>query len=198
MGMYVCDRCVEAHDLEVDPRKLEVRGMCELCRARLGMRSIEWERTRWVVEPNRNVQLPFNELWGDYWRQLVLLRARRECARVVRASDGMPLRYGEDDENTLVRFQERSRSMTLDWFKDYDDEDNEVWSAASPYHDEGSPFYFRIQEISGTGTFKLASDAELMLGEHEKMRFASLEEAKSLCQKDCDEIIAEIEKVVGE
>ena len=84
--------------------------------------------------------------------------------------------------------------MILNWYRDYDASDKELWVAVSPYHDDGSPFYFRIKEVGATGTFGLVSDAEVMLPEHEKLQFATLEEAKAFCQRQCDEIIAEAEK----
>lgn len=82
--------------------------------------------------------------------------------------------------------------MILSWLKDFDADDEEMWAAASPYHDEGSPLYFRITKVGDM--LRLASDAELVCPEHKDIRFATLEDAKVFCQKQCDEIIAEIQK----
>lgn len=106
--------------------------------------------------------------------------------------------------SALRRLQEAERNnadkesgMILNWYRDYDANDKELWAAVSPYHDDGSPFYFRIKEIEEDGTtglFGFVSDAELMLPAYEALRFATLEEAKAFCQKQCDEIIVEAEK----
>ena len=85
--------------------------------------------------------------------------------------------------------------MILNWYKDVDANDKTIWAASSPYNDDGSPLCFRVKEAS-SGQFQLVGDAELMTIAHEALIFATLEEAKSFCQTQCDEIVAQIEAEV--
>lgn len=81
--------------------------------------------------------------------------------------------------------------MKLEWDEECDDDDNTVHSAASPYHDDGSPFRWRISPVVREDRLVWTldgSDAECMPDDDEH-RFTSLDEAKATCQRWCDEII---------
>ena len=76
------------------------------------------------------------------------------------------------------------------WSNVLDDNDNTVWEGPSPYHDEGSPFLWRLrQKLEGDGVVWYADhDAELG-GEGEEWR--TLNEAKVTCQASHDSILKE-------
>ena len=75
------------------------------------------------------------------------------------------------------------------WHEDWDDDDNSIWEGASPYHDDGSPIYWRLKQrlVENKIEWYAAHDAEL--GPEDVPPFDSLEHAKSECQKAHDHII---------
>lgn len=102
MGMYVCERCIKKHDLEVDERGLRTRSICELCHAIKGF-DVEVP-TKWVVAPHRDVRSPRYMLRESYLGQLKNLPKRPDV--FVRASDGKPLNeltFEEFDPKMMVR-----------------------------------------------------------------------------------------------
>ena len=84
---------------------------------------------------------------------------------------------------------------TLSWHADWDnesEEDNHYWEAASIYHDDGTPFYFRIKQRlrEDKHEFYEASDAEVMEDENEPRIWGSLVAAKKGLQATHEEIFA--------
>lgn len=83
-------------------------------------------------------------------------------------------------------------TFPLHWYaEEFDDNDNTIWTASSPFHDDGSPFMFRIKQrlFMDNHEFYEASDAELILDD--PRIWDSLEEAQQAIQNDTDEIIKE-------
>lgn len=72
----------------------------------------------------------------------------------------------------------------LKWHELYDDNDRPYWEAASIYHDDGCPFYFRIR-LKGK-YYREDSDSELV---GVVRNWLSLEAAKSDIQSDHDRMI---------
>lgn len=92
--------------------------------------------------------------------------------------------------------------MRLQWENVYDDDDNDLWEAASPYHDEGNPFCFRIRktnpetEPGEDSAYLLCSDLELMQTNYRNLRFPLLEEAMRFCERDASEIVKDANRPV--
>jgi hypothetical protein len=88
------------------------------------------------------------------------------------------------------------KSIHLDWSEDFDNDDNSIFEAASPYLDgeEGSPFQWRIrQQLKGNKIVWFeSSDLELIADPEYPREWATLEEAKKALQKDHAEILKEI------
>lgn len=70
--------------------------------------------------------------------------------------------------------------MEPKWHEEIDDMDNSTWEAASPYHDDDSPFYWRLRpRISGNQIeWYECHDLELM-DEDSPRGWPTLEEAKA-------------------
>lgn len=83
----------------------------------------------------------------------------------------------------------------LIWYHEYDDNDRNVWEAASPYTDDGSPLYFRILQVAGNGyskrtpRFVLRHDAELQTEGDKRVAFGLLWQAQEYCQRENDAIL---------
>lgn len=82
----------------------------------------------------------------------------------------------------------------LRWDEVWDEEaeyDNHQWESASPYHDDGRPFMFRIRQRlrEDKHEFFEASDAEAMMDEEDPRFWPTLEEAKAALQQDADDIV---------
>lgn len=96
-------------------------------------------------------------------------------------------------ENTDLDSVESTALFVLSWHEEYDDDDNSIYEAASPYHDDGSPFYFRIRQRlrDNKHEFYEASDAEVMMDEDDPRIWESLEAARAAMQTDADDIMRE-------
>ena len=96
-------------------------------------------------------------------------------------------------ENTDRDSAESTALFALSWHEDYDDDDNSMYEAASPYHNDGSPFYFRIRQRlrDNKHEFYEASDAEVMMDEEDPRTWATLNEAKAAIQADANDIVRE-------
>jgi len=94
-------------------------------------------------------------------------------------------------ENTDRDSVESTALFALSWHEEYDNDDNSIYEAASPYHDDGSPFYFRIRQRlrDNKHEFYEASDAEVMMDEEDPRTWPTLEEAKAAMQTDADDIV---------
>jgi hypothetical protein len=79
----------------------------------------------------------------------------------------------------------------IHWHKDYDASENTIWEAASPLHDDGSPFYWRlIPKLEGDQVrWYEGHDAELANGVVNS--FDTLDEGKAFIQEKHDRIISE-------
>mgnify|MGYP000045782527 CR=1 FL=1 len=81
----------------------------------------------------------------------------------------------------------------LDWRTGYDEHDNTLWEANSPYTDEdGSPeFSFRIRQrlFQDKHEFVEDSDAEVMMDEDEPRVWLSLAEAQQAMAQDYADIV---------
>lgn len=84
--------------------------------------------------------------------------------------------------------------MKLDWTEDYDNDDNSIYEADSPYHDDGISFKFRIKQrlVNNRIEFYDASDAECSLGGES---WPTLKKAKAAMEKAYDTILRECETV---
>ena|SRR3990167_3264126 len=82
--------------------------------------------------------------------------------------------------------------MALDWQETFDDDDNSIWEADSPWTDDGASagFMFRLKQrlVGNRIEWYDASDAECTLGGE---TFLTLEEAKAACEAAAETIIAE-------
>lgn len=81
--------------------------------------------------------------------------------------------------------------FSLSWDEQYDDDDNSIYEAASPYHDDGSPFYFRIRQRlrDNKHEFVEDSDAEVMMDEEDPRTWETLDAAKAAMQTDANDIV---------
>lgn len=73
----------------------------------------------------------------------------------------------------------------LNWHELHDDNDSPCWEAASIYHDDGSPFYFRIGMFGKL--YAEDSDSELRKGP--RRTWPTLEAAKGDLQRDHERMI---------
>lgn len=89
-----------------------------------------------------------------------------------------------------------TKKFELDWTIDYDDNDNDIWEAISPYAwEEDGPMVFRIKQrlVNNKIEFYEASDAELIYDDVSR-EWDSLEQAKADMQQDADDIVEEFSK----
>jgi len=79
--------------------------------------------------------------------------------------------------------------MKIEWETHVDETDNDFWEAPSPYHDEGTPIYWRIKQRLWNNSieFYLCHDSEL----DECESFDSLKDAKNHVQKGHESIVKE-------
>lgn len=78
------------------------------------------------------------------------------------------------------------RNHALNWHELHDEHGRPYWEAVSIYHDDGSPFCFRIRKFGAL--YREASDAELM--SHAPRRtWRMLEEAKGDLQREHERMI---------
>jgi hypothetical protein len=75
----------------------------------------------------------------------------------------------------------------LNWEESVDGLNRPTWEAASPYHDDGTPFYFRIKRKGGS--FRLDHDAELMRPGDKAAKFRTLDAAMMACELASSEIL---------
>lgn len=113
----------------------------------------------------------------------------RKCAKMKTNSDTLQEAAGAGSSPSLC-----SPVFPLRWEEMWDEEseyDNHLWEAPSPYHDDGSPFMFRIRQRlrEDKHEFYEASDAEVMMDEDEPRSWETLDEAKAAMQKDADDIV---------
>ncbi len=78
-------------------------------------------------------------------------------------------------------------SNQLQWEESWDEKGRMEWEALSGYHDEGSPFRFRITKFKTH--YRETSDADII--DSPPRRWASLGEAQAALQADYDAMIAE-------
>lgn len=109
--------------------------------------------------------------------------------------------YG--DPHTWFEGYEYRISTKLHWSEEFDDNDNSIWEAASPFGDGSDgeqldPFYFRLKQrlVANRIEWYDASDADIMSKDDEAdpRTWATLEEAKAAFQQDDNEIRASIAK----
>lgn len=85
----------------------------------------------------------------------------------------------------------------LIWEEELDDDDNTLYSAVTLYHDEGSPFYYRVEPVMQGNKILWSvdkSDGELL--DEIPDPFESPEAAKAYCEAEYD--IEEPEPPTGE
>jgi hypothetical protein len=105
-------------------------------------------------------------------------------------------RYDDALEFCRVHAEGRAEStalFALSWEEEYDDDDNSIYEAASPYHDDGSPFCFRIRQRlrDNKHEFYEDSDAEVMRDGDDPRTWSTLDEAKAALQADANDIVRE-------
>lgn len=82
--------------------------------------------------------------------------------------------------------------FTLNWSKEYDDHDNTILEAASPYTD--GCYAFRITQVLEDDTIKYTldtSDAEVVADSEKPTRFNSWGDAKEYAMNTCNQIMRE-------
>lgn len=97
-------------------------------------------------------------------------------------------------QNTNMNPVESTSLFHLSWREECCDEgDNSIYEAASPYYDDGSPFYFRIRQRlrDNKHEFYEASDSEVMMDDEDPRTWESLDAAKAAMQADADDMVRE-------
>lgn len=77
------------------------------------------------------------------------------------------------------------------WTESFDDDDNSIWEAPSPYHYDGSPFYWRLKQrlFDNRHEWYEAHDLELMPTDGEVRTWATGTEAMDAIAQDHRDII---------
>jgi hypothetical protein len=70
----------------------------------------------------------------------------------------------------------------LNWREDFDDDDNSKWDAPSLYHDDGSPFMFRLIQILRNDCIWWESRSDDECGGPLDGPWSTLDEAKLSCE----------------
>lgn len=84
------------------------------------------------------------------------------------------------------------------WYEEHDDNDNSIWEAPSPYHDEGCIYWRLKQRLVGNAIeWYAAHDAELM-AEGQPESWPSLEEAQAAVAEEHREIIRDVQQEQGQ
>lgn len=144
-----------------------------------------------AIVDSLNTQMEMTDHKG--YRPGVYLEYSQDCRRIRiglidlwnSAEDGEPTvevcksRYREIVESLNCFFKPEPEALPhLKWKMD----EPGIWCAFSKHHDEGTPFEYRIS-MSKLGSFCInQTDAEIMPPEDSDSKFASLEQAKIVCQ----------------
>lgn len=82
----------------------------------------------------------------------------------------------------------------LNWNEEFDDEDNSIWEASSPWHDDGGTFQWRIKQRLRDNKHEYydASDEELRDTSFDEETWESLFEAQQYFQKENDDLVEEL------
>ena len=84
--------------------------------------------------------------------------------------------------------------MTIEWREETDDYDNTMWTADSPYLDEGTYFKWCLrQRYRNNRIFWIADHDHELGGDWDDVEWDTLEEAKASVQEAHDRILFEIE-----
>jgi hypothetical protein len=77
------------------------------------------------------------------------------------------------------------------WTETFDDDDNSIWEATSPYHYDGSPFYWRLKQRLCNNNIEWyeAHDLELMSTDGEIRTWETGIEAMDAISQDHRDII---------
>lgn len=78
----------------------------------------------------------------------------------------------------------------VQWVEEFDDFDNSIWEAPSPFHDDGVHFHWRIkQRLSGNRIEWYASHDSELGGDCNGITWPTIEAAKAAVQEAHDDII---------
>ena len=81
--------------------------------------------------------------------------------------------------------------LMYNWHKDIDNFDNDMWLLYSPYHDEGTPFEFRLYQRYVDNRVEWYCNHDAELGDNEDFWF-DLKTAKEAIEKCYDQCLIDI------
>lgn len=119
-----------------------------------------------------------------------------EALSWTRLNDGqlvnLTIHFLPDLDKDRKKDPKKPESFPLVWFTDCDEDGNTIWEAASPYNDEGTPFYYRIRQRLYNDKIEYYEDSDdILVNDDSDGAWDSLDEAKDQMQKEANVSVKE-------
>ena len=139
-----------------------------------------------------DIQILYNDIDGHSAVVYFPPKEDYECGSMCVADLNDKGAYVKSDRNWINHTLRKTKSR-YDWVKDLDENDNDIWTLLSPYHDDGTPLEFRLSKKLEDNAIIYYSTSDEELGGNMGIAENDLEAAKrqiEQCYENCLTTIA--------